>query len=188
MAGETRDSKNSALLGRRDFLIRGSSAAAAVAALGLPRPAWAAPDGPPRVRRYTTLGRTGLKVSDISFGSSRSADPALVEHAFARGINYFDCAESYKGGNSELAIGRALRGKRDEVYLTSKVKCGVDTKRSSLMQALERSLKRLQTDHVDISSRLGRSSRERSASPACRDTEGSSSRAWTTHSITIWWT
>jgi len=150
MAGETRDSKNSALLGRRDFLIRGSSAAAAVAALGLPRPAWAAPDGPPRVRRYTTLGRTGLKVSDISFGSSRSADPALVEHAFARGINYFDCAESYKGCNSELAIGRALRGKRDEVYLTSKVKCGVDTKRSSLMQALERSLKRLQTDHVDI--------------------------------------
>jgi hypothetical protein len=42
----------------------------------------------PRVRRYLSLGRTGIEISDISFGSSRLRDPKAVRHAFERGINY----------------------------------------------------------------------------------------------------
>jgi aryl-alcohol dehydrogenase-like predicted oxidoreductase len=58
----------------------------------------------------------------VSFGSSRLRDDEdLVRHAFDRGINYFDTAESYTGGVSETTIGRALRGKRDQIILASKV-------------------------------------------------------------------
>ena len=57
-----------------------------------------------RIRRSVALGRTGLQVSDISFGSSRLTDPALVRHAFSRGVTYFDTAESYRWGGSEEAL------------------------------------------------------------------------------------
>jgi predicted aldo/keto reductase-like oxidoreductase len=104
----------------------------------------------PRVQRYVPLGRTGLTVSDISFGSSRMRDPAVVRYAFERGVNYFDSAEGYKGGDSETAIGEALHDVRERVYLTSKTKAGADTRRDEMMAALEGSLRRLRTDYVDV--------------------------------------
>jgi len=131
---------------RREFLRR-----SALTGIGLglyPLGASAADAG---VQRKVRLGRTGLEISDISFGASRlSGDEALVHHALDRGVNYFDSAEGYTGGASEETIGRALRGKRDRVYLTSKTKCGANDTREELMQALEGSLRRLQTDYVDV--------------------------------------
>jgi predicted aldo/keto reductase-like oxidoreductase len=135
-------------LRRREFLV-----GAALAGLtgALPRASADAADDPPRVRRRVPLGRTGLEISDVSFGSSRLRDDeALVRHAFDRGINYFDTAESYTGGVSETTIGKALRGKRDRIVLATKVETSADTKREALMHALEGSLRRLQTDHVDV--------------------------------------
>ena len=105
---------------------------------------------PPGVRKYRRLGRTELKVADISFGSARTSDVETVRHAFERGVNFFDSAESYRGGDAEEAIGAALKGKRDRVILTSKTKAGAGDSRSEIMQALESSLKRLGTDYVDI--------------------------------------
>lgn len=104
----------------------------------------------PSIQRYVRLGRTELKVSDISFGSASSSDADLVRYALDRGINYFDTAESYRWGNSEEAIGEALRGKRDKVILSTKSKAGAADTRADMMKALEGSLKRLRTDHVDI--------------------------------------
>jgi predicted aldo/keto reductase-like oxidoreductase len=135
-------------LGRRDFLV---GAALAGLAGALPRAADADPDDPPRVRRKVPLGKTGLEISDVSFGSSRLRDEEdLVRHAFDRGINYFDTAESYTGGVSETTIGKALQGKRDHVILASKVETTADTRRDTIMSALEGSLRRLRTDHVDV--------------------------------------
>ena len=129
---------------RRDFLRWGLGSALASVAIG---DVCAAAE--PRIRRYVRLGKTELKVSDISFGSASSYDPALVRHAFERGVNYFDSAESYRGGNAEEAIGEALQGKRDKVFLTGKSKAGASDTRKDMMQALEQSLKRLRTDYVD---------------------------------------
>ena len=90
-------------LRRREFLEAG-----AVGAVGLLGASVStADDTEPRVRRYKTLGRTGMEISDISFGSSRMRDPKAVRHAYERGVNYFDSAEGYKGGDSESAIGEA---------------------------------------------------------------------------------
>jgi hypothetical protein len=138
-------------LDRRELLRSG-----ALAGLGLgllPLSALAESEGaePPRVRRRVVLGRTGLEIPDIGFGSSRlRGDEALVHHALERGITYFDTAESYTGGDAEETLGRALRGRRGEVILASKTSAGANDTRADMMAALEGSLRRLGTDHVDV--------------------------------------
>lgn len=136
---------------RRDFL-----KLSAVASAGSLLPASAAAD-PGRqstqdVQSYRRLGRTEIKVSDISFGSSRLRDGEdhLVHHALDRGINYFDTAESYTHGSSETVLGRALKGRRDQVYLVSKTLTRSSTSAATMMHDLEGSLRRLQTDYVDV--------------------------------------
>ncbi len=135
-------------IGRREFLRRG-----AVAGLGLgllPLAAEAASD-PPQVRRTVRLGRTGLKVPDIGFGtSSLRGDVSLVRYALDRGITYFDTAESYTNGDAERTLGQALAGKRQRVVLASKVIARASTSRRQLMSALEGSLRRLRTEMIDI--------------------------------------
>ena len=134
------------MLDRRKFLELGSAATAGLA-LG---PAAGAHADTPSVRRYVTLGRTGLKISDVSFGSSRSADPDLVRHALDRGVTYFDTAESYRFGTAEIAMGEGLRGARDKIVLASKTKAGARDSRAEMMETLEGSLRRLKTDYLDI--------------------------------------
>ena len=97
----------------------------------------------PRVRRRVALGRTGLEVPDIGFGSSRLAgDEELVKYALERGVTYFDSAESYTGGQAEETLGRALAGQRQKVVLTSKVMAGPKGRREKMMSHLEASLGR----------------------------------------------
>ena len=103
------------------------------------------------IRSYPTLGRTGIRLSDISFGTSRlrRGQEDLVHHALERGVNYFDTADSYTRGQSERVLGNALRKVRDDVFIVSKTKVWNDD-RHSIMQALEASLRRLQTDYIDV--------------------------------------
>ena len=138
---------------RRDFL-RASAAASAALPFAGAAGAAAANEIPAsgEVRRYATLGRTGLRISDVSFGSSRlrPGQEDLVHMALERGINYFDTAESYTRGDSETVLGKALKGKRDQVVVTSKVVTAEDVGAKWLMEMLEGSLQRLQMDYVDV--------------------------------------
>jgi predicted aldo/keto reductase-like oxidoreductase len=136
----------SGLVRRRELLQRG--AAAALGASALPLATWAREEA--SAQRYVELGGTGLRISDISFGSSRTTDPELVRYALARGVTYFDTAERYKGGRAEEAIGAALAGERERVVLASKVRAGARTPRDELMRSLEGSLRRLRTDRIDV--------------------------------------
>ncbi|MBW2399745.1 MAG: hypothetical protein JRG80_10775, partial [Deltaproteobacteria bacterium] len=72
-------------LDRRGFLLGGIAGAAGLLAAGAIDAPAAEPE--PRVRRYVPLGKTGMKISDISFGSSRMSDPKVVRHAYERGVN-----------------------------------------------------------------------------------------------------
>jgi aryl-alcohol dehydrogenase-like predicted oxidoreductase len=135
-----------AAIDRREFLKVGAAGLIGLAA----GEAGAAAEAP-HVRRRVVLGRTGIEVPDVGFGSSRLAgDEDVVAHALARGITYFDTAESYTGGQSETTLGRALRGKRDQVVLASKTHCEAHTTRAELMRNLEASLARLGTDRVEF--------------------------------------
>ena len=109
---------------RRQFLQVGAMAGAVATGGASATPG---PAGPARIQRQVTLGRTGLRVSDISFGGSSLSDPALVRYAYDRGVTYFDTAESYRWGSSEEAVGEALIGLRDKVVIASKTKPALAT-------------------------------------------------------------
>ena len=137
------------MMNRRKFLSLGSAASVglcggAMAARGPAQSAKA------EVRRQVTLGRTGLQVSDVSFGSSSLTDEELVRYALDRGVTFFDTAESYRFGWSEEAVGKALKGVRDQVVISSKTKAAADATQADMMAALEGSLRNLQTDYLDI--------------------------------------
>jgi uncharacterized protein len=137
-------------LRRRDFLRHGVAATLGAATLPLAGSVLGAE--PARVRGVRTLGKTGLKVADIGFGASRlgAGQEDLVRLALDRGVNYFDTAEGYRGGESETTLGKALRGSRDRVLIASKVSAQPTDTADALMKSLEGSLRRLQTDRIDV--------------------------------------
>ena len=147
-----KQSEKSARLGRRAFLRQGALASLGMGLFPLTGGAQPLPHASVEVRRYVPVGHTGIRISDISFGSSRlrAGEEALVLHACDRGINYFDTADSYTGGDAEVTLGNALHGKRDKVYIASKVQAGADERQEALMATLEGSLRRLRTDYVDV--------------------------------------
>jgi predicted aldo/keto reductase-like oxidoreductase len=102
------------------------------------------------------LGRTGEQVSIIGvggyhLGTMSSLDDAvrLVQEAIDAGVTIFDNAWEYNNHRSEEWMGQALQGRRDKVFLMTKV-CTHGRDRKVAMQQLEESLKRLQTDHLDL--------------------------------------
>ena len=110
------------------------------------------------------LGKTGLNVSELGLGSAFMAGQGqdgvdrCVDYAVDHGVNYFDTAANYGDGRDETMLGAALKGKRDKVILATKVgfinpeRYRLEGHRSAdqLMEQFEGSLKRLQTDYVDI--------------------------------------
>jgi uncharacterized protein len=102
------------------------------------------------------LGNTGLQVSALGvggfhLGSAKDLDEArkIVDTALDAGINFFDNAWEYHDGRSEEWLGAALKGKRDRAILMTKV-CTHGRDKNVAMRMLEESLRRLQTDHLDI--------------------------------------
>ena len=96
---------------------------------------------------YRTLGKTGLKVTSVGFGCMITSDASVIARAADAGINYFDTARVYQSGNNERMVGAALKGKRQQVYISTKT--GAQDKAEALAH-LDTSLKELGTDHVDI--------------------------------------
>ncbi len=130
---------------RREVLWAGSVLGAAMSV----EPAVAAT--PPRIQSRVRLGRSNIEIPDISFGTfSLERDEGLIHHALDRGITHFDTAEGYTKGRAETVLGRALRGQRQSVTITSKNWANAGDSAEHQMRILEKSLQRLQTDYIDI--------------------------------------
>ncbi|MCX6559412.1 MAG: aldo/keto reductase [Candidatus Aminicenantes bacterium] len=141
-------------LTRRGFLGTALGAVPAAALLGQDArpqaPAQAA--APSRIKEYRTLGRTGFKVSDIAFGAGPLNNANVLAAALDRGMNYIDTAEHYVNGNSERAIGQALKGRdRSKVFLTTKLNMVYDKRidKAALRDRFMKCLERLGTDYAD---------------------------------------
>jgi aryl-alcohol dehydrogenase-like predicted oxidoreductase len=114
--------------------------------------------------QYKKMGRTGLKVSAIGIGTmflgtqvKEEEALKILDTAFEKGINMFDTADVYGLGKSEEIVGKAVKNKRHAVVLATKIghKRGAGPNDSGLsrehiMQGVEQSLKRLDTDYLDI--------------------------------------
>ena len=113
---------------------------------------------------YRLLGKTGVQVSSLCFGTmsfggdaDEETSSAMYRRCRDAGINIFDCANGYAGGRSEQILGKLIAPQRDEIVLTSKVFFPVGTdinarglSRRHIMLAVEASLKRLNTDRIDV--------------------------------------
>jgi aryl-alcohol dehydrogenase-like predicted oxidoreductase len=120
---------------------------------------------------YRQLGGSGLKVPVLSFGTATFAGEGekawgntqveeatrLVDIALEAGMNFFDTADVYSSGRSESVLGQAIRGRRDQVLITTKATFrseagpnGVGSSRHHLLRACEGSLRRLGTDYIDL--------------------------------------
>jgi aryl-alcohol dehydrogenase-like predicted oxidoreductase len=114
---------------------------------------------------YRQLGNSGVRVSVIGLGTNRFGSKEvgqtdvdqIIDQALDLGINFFDTANVYTEGRSEETLGQALKGRIDKVVLASKFsfprKTGPNSwgaSRYQLMQAVDASLRRLQTDHIDL--------------------------------------
>lgn len=111
--------------------------------------------------KYVELGKTGLKVSTIGFGVSRTMEPALLLAVIDAGINFLDTGRSYFRGQNEVMVGRNLGTRRNEIIIQSKLRVNLDGKSLKSKDEIERalkqmeeslatSLKALQTDYIDI--------------------------------------
>ncbi len=116
--------------------------------------------------QYRTLGRTGIRVSPyclgaMMFGAGGNPDHddsiRIIHQALDAGINFIDTADRYSRGESEEIVGKALKGQRDNIVLATKVNgaMGDDpnqqgNSRRWLIREVEASLRRLQTDYIDL--------------------------------------
>ena len=107
---------------------------------------------PIKIQKYNPLGKTGLKVSDVSCGAISLFVPNVLRYAYDCGVNYFDTAEGYLRTKSETFIGQALKDVRDKVVITTKhgYSPRAKIKREDIIKRVDASLKRMQTDYVDI--------------------------------------
>jgi len=143
-------------ISRREFLETGGLAVTVAALPSLTAsPALAAAEGVGGMPRRT-LGRTGVSVPILALGCgsrflmySEEQASAVLEKAIGLGIDYFDTAIDYGKGESETRVGRVMATRRKDVFLATKVPTGART-RDTALREVEASLKRLQTDHVDL--------------------------------------
>lgn len=107
------------------------------------------------------LGKTGIKVSPIGFGASRTMEPALVMAAMDAGFIFLDTGRSYSNGQNEVMVGKVVAGRRKDVIIQSKLRADLEEKELTSSEAieslnrnmsssLEASLKALGTDYIDI--------------------------------------
>ncbi|PTX18303.1 aryl-alcohol dehydrogenase-like predicted oxidoreductase [Pontibacter mucosus] len=114
--------------------------------------------------KYKQLGKSDLHVSEVSFGcmslqGDENGSIKLLHQALDKGINFFDTADLYDKGQNETTVGKAFKEMRDKVILATKVGnqwrpdgSGWDwnPRKAYILQAVEESLKRLQTDYIDL--------------------------------------
>ena len=140
-------------LSRRGFLER--LGLGSVSAATLPLLKASSPNDAVRILPHRTLGRTSASVSILAFGcgsrflmyEEEEKALAALNHAIDLGITYLDTAYAYGDGKSETRVGKVMASRRKEVFLATKIP---DRTRDEFLRRLEGSLKRLQTDRVDL--------------------------------------
>jgi uncharacterized protein len=112
---------------------------------------------------FNNIGKTGIMVSPLCYGATRTNEESLIKYAIDKGMNFLDTGRAYSNGNNEILVGKALSGIRDKVIIQSKLRLeekelplkgkgrkGALEIREVLFSKLEASLKALKTDYIDI--------------------------------------
>jgi len=140
-------------ISRKEFIKKTTG----LVATGLLSPAFGATDP-----QYRILGRTGIRVTVVGFGASRTMEPSLLKSALDTGMNFLDTGRSYSNGQNEVMVGNVIKDFRKDVVIQSKVSIHVREKgdklktsavskkiRHQMETSLNESLQALQTDYID---------------------------------------
>lgn len=143
---------------RKQFLRKTS---ATIAGISLFPPIFGS--SPTTSKTTVPLGKTGIMVTPLCYGASRTMDESLIRYALDQNINFLDTGRSYANGNNERLIGRVIAGRRKEVIVQSKIhldqkelnfkgkgKRGYDEIMDILNRRIEESLTALDTDYIDV--------------------------------------
>lgn len=113
---------------------------------------------------YKSLGKSGIKISTLCFGcmslgEDQQQNTVLLHQALDQGINFFDTADLYQFGENEISVGKAFKEKREKIIIATKVGNEWNSARTAwswnptkayILSAVDKSLKRLQTDYIDL--------------------------------------
>ena len=99
---------------------------------------------------YRELGKTGLRISEIGMNGGTLKDPSVLSFAMDAGLNYIETGPEYSGGNAERVLGKVFKYRRDELIVATKWKVFEEYRVKELEESLNASLKRLNTDHIDV--------------------------------------
>jgi len=166
-----REKKNPRIT-RKDFIKRSSAGLLAAGLFtGFRSPGQSDGEEPQRARPVDDdgtdsrrlLGKTGIKVTPVGFGASRTMEPVLLQSALDRGINFLDTGRSYFNGQNETMVGKVVHDVREKVVIQSKISLrlrqtetdlaasGMTERITKMMQSsLDKSLAALKTDYVDV--------------------------------------
>lgn len=121
------------------------------------------PSGSLAAAALRKVGSTGLMVTPVCFGATRTNEQSLIRYTIDKGINFIDTGRAYANGKNEILVGGAIAGMRQKLVIQSKIrleerelpskgkgKKGADEIKDSLASKLEASLKALNTDYIDI--------------------------------------
>jgi len=117
---------------------------------------------------YRTLGRTGLKITVVSFGAMLTPEPEVIRAGLDQGINYIDTARRYMNGKNEEIVSQAIKGLRNKIFLATKTLSSSNTK-EDIVRDVEKSLSVLQTDRIDVIQLHNLTSKERAFIPEVRE-------------------
>ncbi len=137
---------------RRKFLEKGLFATGGLSLAGkkafsgeIPAPAESKPS-----MKYRTLGRTGLRVSEVCFGTFGWQNTQVLEVAIQAGINLICTCADYQNGGAERAIAPAVAKHRDRVFILSGIDCMHNPGEQKMLERLDKSLETLGTDYLDL--------------------------------------
>jgi len=141
-------------LTRREFLktgaVMGAAAVVSPAYAGLDERIPVQGQQQPKIKEYRILGRTGMKISDISLGAAYTRDPAVIDYILNCGVNYIDAAERYSNGQIETLVGQIAKTRRKDFFLTTKLALRSTDTEEGLIDRFNKCLERLQTNYVDV--------------------------------------
>ncbi|MBN1291062.1 MAG: aldo/keto reductase [Candidatus Latescibacteria bacterium] len=118
---------------------------------------------------YRALGSTGIKVTSIGLGGSRTNEPSVLKRAFDMGVNFIDTGRMYAQGRNEEMIGKVIKDFRKDIVIQSKIDQKIQDDAQAMGKSIDDSLKALQTDYIDIMIIRGATSEKAVNNPVVRE-------------------
>lgn len=153
-------------MSRKEFMARSAGGMAILGLSGYPDVVSGAEEAGKQTLEQRVLGKTGLKVSAVGFGASRTEDPSVIKRALNRGVTLIDTGRMYSNGRNEELVGRVIKGVRKDVILQTKFYRLLLSDASQILKSIDDSLAALKTDYIDIMLKQSAATKDELLAPA----------------------